>query len=216
MKKLMIITCALLGTYLTAWSQVHFDVKFGASPGTKPVSAGLIVNRDNPHEEFVFNMVQVKPQFYGGIRANVQLASPFFLESGISYTRKTSRYQLNYTMHSKEHPEEMYMNESEDMFLLPVDIGVSIGDIDVTSGLTAMKTISSIKELSHLKGFQTDGNSIKLGWQMGVRYGFKRTLVGVEYQGSLNRVGHGMYVNGKPLEIMNVPGKMVFTMQYRF
>lgn len=217
MKKLIISAAILLATCAISQAQLQVKAEFGASPASNATSAGIIVNRDNPREEFQFNQTQVKPQFYGGIRANIKLGSPFFLETGISYTKCTSEFQLNYTMDRPENqPQEMYMSESEDMLLFPLDIGVSIGKLEVTSGLTAIKTISAIKELSHVQGFHSDGNSLKMGWQMGVRYGINRTQIGVEYQGSLNRVGQGMSVNGNSLEIMNVPGKMVFTMQYRF
>jgi hypothetical protein len=217
MKKLIISATILLATYVTSQAQVQFKAEFGASPASNSTSAGIIVNRNNPHEEFQFNQTQVKPQFYGGIRANIKLGTPFFLETGISYTKRTAEFHLDYTMPLPENPTgEMYVSESEDMLLFPLDIGVSMGKLEVTSGLTAIKTISAIKELSHVKGFHSDGNSLKMGWQMGVRYGINRTQIGIEYQGSLNRVGQGMSVNGNSLEIMNVPGKMVFTMQYRF
>ncbi len=216
MKKLLIITSILCGSVLPSWSQIHFDVKLGVSPGSNPLTPHLIVNRSNPHEEFLFNMVNVKPQFYGGIALNLPLGRPFFAEGGISYTKRTSSYMVRYRMARENSPQTEYMQESEEMILLPINIGVSIGSLDITSGLTAARTISTAKELTHLKGFHQDENKFKLGWQMGVRYAVGRAMAGVEYQGSFNRVGQGMYVNGQSLEIMNVPGKLVFSVQYRF
>ena len=216
MKKLIMITCILLATYSIVGSQVRFDVKLGVSPGSTPLSAGIIVNRHNPYDEFQFNMIHVKPQYYAGIGANVQLEVPFFLEGGILCTQRTSLYQINYRIVTEINPAENYMSESEVMILLPLNLGVNLGSIDVTSGLTIKRTISTINELTQLKGFACDDNAFRLGWQMGVRYSFHRTLVGVEYLGSLNRVGQGMYVNAQSLEIMNVPGEFVFSVQYGF
>lgn len=61
MKKLIIIICTTLGTFFTAHSQVYINFKAGVSPGANPKTNGIIVNRQNPHEEFIFNMVHVKP-----------------------------------------------------------------------------------------------------------------------------------------------------------
>ena len=215
MKKFIILSVTLFASFSTAISQVHFGGEFGVTPGSTPRSASIIINRDNPHEEFIFNMAQVKRQLYGGIRANVKLGTPFFLETGISFTRRTSQYVADYTMRRDINGVKI-MNEKEDMILLPLDIGVNIGKLQITSGLTAMKTISKIKELTQLTGFHSEANSVKMGWQTGVRYAVNRTLIGVEFQGSLNRVGQGMSVNGHSLEIPNVPGKLVFSIQYRF
>ncbi len=214
MKKLSIIWCIVFTTGTTVWSQVHIDIAAGYSPGSSPVTAGLIVNRERPQDEFEFNMIHVKPQFFGGLRVNVEMKSPFFIEGGLSFTRRTSLYQIKYRIVYELNPNE-YMSESEDIIFLPVNIGVGIGSFDVSSGLSVRKSISKIKELSHLKGFHADHNTIKLGWQMGVRYCFMRTMVGLEYHGTLHRVGHGMYVNGTSLEIRNVPGRIVFAAQYR-
>ena len=215
MKKLIIITSILCVTFLPAWSQIRFDIKAGMSFSSSPSTANILVNRSNPHEEFQLNMIKVKPQFYGGIAVNVGLSSPFFLEGGVSYTKRTSTYMVEYRMAPEIGSSTQYMDESENMILLPVNVGVSIGKVDLTSGLTASRTISSIKQLTHLKGFHQDANGIKLGWQMGARFAVKRAMIGVEYQASLSRVGQGMYVNDQSLELMNIPGQFVFGIQYK-
>ena len=77
--------------------------------------------------------------------------------------------------------QQNLLTVSEDVLQFPLQIGVSLGNFDVTSGLMLMKTISTKNELSQLKGYTEDSNSLKWGWQMGVRYGFKRAMAGVEY-----------------------------------
>ena len=216
MKKLTLTSIFFFALSFVITSQVQFDIALGVSPGANPNSYGIIVNRENPFEEFQFNLVHVDPQYYGSMKAHIEMSSPFFFEGGISYTQRNSVYHILYTLPTREPAEqEMLMKESESMILLPVNIGVSLGKIDVTSGLRLKKTISSSNELIQLDGFTSDNNSIQMGWQMGFRYGFNRTMIGVEYMGALNRVGEGMYVNGHPLEIMTVPGSFVFSLQYR-
>lgn len=216
MKKLLILSVLILGVTYSVSSQVHLDLKAGISPATSPLNTGIIVNREDPMNEFQFRPVHVNPQFQAGVNLNLQLKTPFFLEGGISYTKKSSDYQVNYRIPGEGKPALALMNESEDILMLPVNIGVSLGSFDVTSGLRAMKTLSKKSELTHLNGFSTEENSFRMGWQMGIRYGLHRTMVGVEFQGSLNRVGQGMNVNGHSLEVMNVPGNFVFSIQHRF
>lgn len=210
----MIIICTLLGSNLTMWSQISIGPIFGYSPALSPKVYSLFVNRNSPHDEFQFNMVHVQPQFYAGIVAHLPLQSSFFLEGEVCFTQKKFTYQIDYRMSSETNPDMQYMKESENMIMVPVNIGVSLGDIDVTSGLTAMTTFSKTNELTHLNGFNEEANQVRMGWQMGVRYAFHRMLFGVQYQGTLNQVGQGMSVNGQSLELMNVPGKVVFSIQY--
>lgn len=212
----MILSFLLITFIAQMNAQVRFNVKLGASPGSNPRTASILVNRDNPFKEFQFNLVHTDPQYYGGVSAHISLATPFFLEAGISYTKQTSRFLIDYRFSSELQDDKEFMEGSEEMILLPVNIGVSLGGLEITSGLRAIKALSNSSELTNLDGFHADGNSIKLGWQIGARYGFNRTLIGVEYMSTLNRVCQGMYVNGQSLEIMNIPGAYVFSIQYRF
>ncbi|MEO5907417.1 MAG: outer membrane beta-barrel protein [Saprospiraceae bacterium] len=218
MKKLIISSVLLCASYSAMWSQMRVDIKLGISPASSPVNAGVLINRDNPRSEFMLNMVHVKPQFSAGINLHQRLNESFFVEGGFAYTKKTSQFRVNYTLPQSEPlSSEMFMNESEDIIQLPVNIGVGLGKIDVTSGLTALKTISSKNELAHIEGFSAEDNSLRYGWQMGVRYAFMhRASAGVEYQSTMTRVCQGMKVNGHALDLMNVPGRIVFNLQYRF
>lgn len=216
MKKLLLSAIISFATSSIMLSQIHFDVKLGISPGSNANGNAILVNRENPFSEFQFNVIHTDPQFYGGIRTHINLKEPFFLESGLSYTKRTSVYSLNFTLPQREPMTKMMqMNVKEDIILLPVDIGVAIGNFEVTSGLRLNRIMNSTNELSHLAGFSHDKNSMQMGWQMGVRYGFANVLAGVEYIGTLNRLCQGMFVNGKSMELMNVPGRLALTLQYR-
>ena len=219
MKKLIISSLVVCASFTVVWSQKNsVDLKIGFSHGVSPLTAGVLINRDNPRSEFMLNMVHVKPQFYAGINLHRQLNESFFLEGGITYTKKTSQYKIDYTLSQPEPLTDiMYMNESENMIQMPVNIGVGIGKFDIMSGLTVSRTISSSNELSHIEGFSAGDNSFRFGWQMGVRYALlHRVSAGVEYQGTMNRVCEGMKVNGHAMELMNVPGRLVFNLSYRF
>ena len=209
------IICITLATLGNSGAQIKFDFKVGASPGSNPKSAATLINRSNPSEEFQFNMVKAEPQLFAGIAAHVPLKAPFFLEGGISYTKSKSVYHINYS-YPEFGPKEQFMKGSEALVMLPVNIGARIGNFEVTSGFTAIQSLSVESELAHLNGFKNEAKAVKMGWQMGARYDLKVVMLGAEYQGAFNRVCQGMNVNNESLEIMNVPGRWVFNIQYRF
>src|SRR5688500_15887055 len=215
MKNLIILACLMIfATQVEA--QFHIKIKLGASPGSNTGSAATLVNRENPFEEFQFNLVHTDPQYQGGVSAYLPLGAPFFLEAGISYTKRKSQFEVDYTFKRELQPDNVLMNGSEEMILVPVNIGVAVGAFDITSGLRAIQTISNSSDLEQLDGFLNNENTLKMGWQMGVRYAFHHMMLGVEYQATMNRVCEGMSVNGHSLEIMNVPGAFVFSIQYKF
>jgi hypothetical protein len=216
MKNLLIIAAIILGTLTNATSQVSFNLKLGISPASSPLNAGIIVNRENPIEEFEFNMVHTNPQYFAGAGIHLSLSTPFFLEAGLTYTQKKSFYQVDYSLKSEFNPGDALLSETEKIILLPVNLGVSIGVVSVTSGLTAMKTVAGSNELTGLKGFHSEQSNVRLGWQMGARYELQRIAAGVEYQSCMNRVCEGMYVDRQSLEVMNVPGNWVFSLQFKF
>ena len=136
MKKLMIITFAVLSTFAELQSQVGIDIKLGLSPASNPSNATVFVNRDNPFEEFQFNQVHTNTQLFGGLVMNVQLGAPFFLEGGVTYTRKQSEFMVDYTYRRETGEDVQIMKETEHLLLFPLNIGASIGKIDFTSGFT--------------------------------------------------------------------------------
>lgn len=215
MKTIFITIAFLIFITLPSFSQMRFDVVGGLTPQSSPATADLFVNRHDPHEEFRFNMNKVSPQYFIGAKGHVQLLSPFFVEAGLTYTRRKSTYEVNYTMIDKEHPVSYHtMNEIEHMVMLPANIGVNLGSVEIISGLRLMKTTSKRSNLDQLAGFTTDGNPVKVGWQAGAGFYLFSTRIGLEYHGNFSRVGSGMYVNNQSLELMNVPGQIVLTLQH--
>lgn len=215
MKKLMIISFILIAFLQESFSQVQIDVKLGVSPASNPNSTPVLVNRHDPFEELQFSLVHTDPQFYGGVVMHLPLSTPFFVEGGISYTKKKTFYQADYTLGLDTREDLQLISEAKGMIMLPLNIGVGIGSFDITSGLTAIQALPGKHDFSNLKGFHQESNQFRMGWQAGIRYGFNRIMAGVEFQGTLTRVCEGMFVNDQSLDIMNVPGNVVFSLQYR-
>ncbi|MDQ3017509.1 MAG: hypothetical protein M3R25_12410 [Bacteroidota bacterium] len=216
MKTFLISSILLLAISTYAQGPVRFAFKFGVSPGNNTSGQRLIINRTNPLEEFRIGLSASKQQLFGEVSAHVKLNGHFFLESGIGYTRAASVYKLDFQMLQPDMPsKEMYMRDSKNLLLLPVQIGVVLGKLEVLSGFRATHAFSSKNELTHVKGFSGKSSGVGLGWQFGARYPIRNTLLGVDYHGNFQRVGTGMIVNNQSLEIMNIPGQWVFNIQYR-
>lgn len=217
MKNIIITSLIVLTGVVTASAQWRLDIVGGISPGANPGSAGLIVNRHLPHEEFLFNIGKVDPQFFVGIKSQVQLGAPFFIESGLMYSRKKSSYDINYTVIDTEHPVPYHiMNETDHQLLLPLNIGVNLGSFDVMSGFRLTQSISKKSELDKLSGFTSNGNPTQIGWQASAGYTFLRNRIGLEYQGNFSRVGSGMMVNNQSLELLNIPGQIALMVNHSF
>lgn len=217
MKSVAIAAFILLILPISASAQSRLDVFGGYSPSSTPGSADLLVNRQTPHEEFMFNMVEVAPQYFVGAKGHVNLAAPFFAEAGLTYTMRKSTYRLEYTMvHTDRATGEQFLSETDHMIMLPVNIGVNLGSFDVTSGFRAITSLSRKSELTDIAGFNMDNNKIRIGWQGGIGYYILRSRIGIEYQGCFSRVGSGRSVNGQSLELMNTGCQFVFNIQQSF
>ena len=213
--KSIVTAMLMLGINTISEGQFRIDVVGGYSPQSHPRSAGIIVNRQLPHEEFVFNLIKTDQQYHGGIKTQLELGAPFFIEAGLIYTKARSTYHLNYTLIDAEHPEPDYFKEESNHFLmLPVQIGVNLGPVDVMSGFRLMQSIKNQSELVSMPGFQGGSSKLKYGWQGSVGLNIMRSRLAIEYQGNFSRVGEGMKVTGQSLELMNVPGQFVLLVQH--
>ena len=198
----------------TSYSQLSLYVVGGLSPESHPNTTDLFVNSKQPRDEFIFTLATVKAQYFGGIKTSIPLSEYFFLESGLTYTKRTSVYAVDYTYRELHEPSAMDLTETENILMIPVNIGVKLGILDVTSGLTGNTSFSTKTDLGQINGYASDPATFRMGWSTGVRVNIANTAIGIEYQGSLNRVCEGSYVDNQPLEMRNVPGQFVFTIQY--
>jgi hypothetical protein len=198
-------------------AQIRFDLLGGYSPASTPVTVGLIVNRQQPREEFTFNMVKVDPQYFVGAKGHLALNEQFFAEAGLTYTLRKSTYQMDYTMSDIDEPATTHlMSETSHYLLLPVNIGFTVKNFDVTSGLRIISNLSNKSDLNHISGYASSPSPFMLGWQGGIGYYILKTRIGIEYQSSFTRVGAGQSVNGQSLELMNTGNQFVFTIQQSF
>jgi hypothetical protein len=194
---------------------MSFSFVAGVSPASNPDNANLIVNRQTPQEEFLFNMISIERQYYGGIKLRQDLGVNFFIETGALYTQRHYVYSMKYTI-QREKGTYQELEETADQLIIPVSVGVRLKAFEVTSGLTAFTTLSTKSELNHINGFSDHTHPLQIGWHAGVGLNINKVLLGIEYQAALNRIGDGMQVHEQSLGLMHVPGQCVFSIQYRF
>jgi hypothetical protein len=217
MKIFSLLSFILVFSTAEGISQWKFHLTGGFSPQTESGSAALIINRHLPLEEFTFLMSKVNPQFFIGLKGQVDLKGSFFADIGLMYSNRTSNYQIEYTMIHAEHSEAIqYLSQSKYLLIMPVNMGVNLGLFDVTSGFRLIHAIEGRSELNPMRGFSTSGKQFSLGWQWGGGFHISKSRIGLEYQGSFSRTGNDMTFQGQSLEFMDLPGQWVLTLQQSF
>lgn len=183
----------------------------GISPSSNPQNVDLMVNKNLPVQTFYFNIEKIMPQFFAGVKVSYPLNNNFFIESGATYTKVEIEYRKNDIGFDETHS----MHESEERLQFPITIGVDFGALEITSGWLPMFSLTNHHNLNQIPGFVSSSSQFKLGWSMGARVNILQARIGLEYQGQLSRYGKGWSVNDQSLELRNVPGHFVFTVQYR-
>jgi hypothetical protein len=215
MKKLILLALVYGTTLLSLRAQFSVSVMTGISPESHPANAYLIVNRLTPPEEFLFNVLKVNTQYFGGIKARQDLGVNFFIETGALYTQRKTVYSMKYTM-KREVGTFQELEETEDQLIIPLSVGAKWKVLEFSSGLSGIASLAKKSELNQIDGFYDQSSSLKMGWHAGIGINLNKVLVGVEYQSAMNRMGVGTKVHEQPLELMNVPGQCVFKLQYKF
>src|SRR6187399_3313422 len=75
----------------------NFYIYAGFSPTQTPFQAGTILNRQDPLNEFVFNLNEIDKSFLFGLRKNFRFSHPFYGTLGLEYTKLTYDYSLHFT-----------------------------------------------------------------------------------------------------------------------
>ena len=213
---MLIIWSFLVTASTNSWSQIRFDFVAGVSPGVNSNSPEKLINRKFVSDEFRLSLNRIEKQFFLGLNANLSMRAPFFAEAGITFSQRKSEYLMAYTYPNEVDPPQVLVPETENLLILPLSIGVSIGKVDIISGLNLTGVISKKTEMSHVNGYTTEESFLRTGWHTGVRHTFGRSMIGIQYQSSFNRLGAGTAVNGESLELNHVPGQFVMTAHFRF
>ncbi|HJW29665.1 MAG TPA: hypothetical protein VJ508_10565 [Saprospiraceae bacterium] len=214
MKSLLISSVLSLLVCFPAMSQLQFYMLGGICPEIHPRNASLLVNRNQPVDQFKFNRTQVGTQFFMGVQVRMPLNEYFFTEAGARYSRFSEVYTVTY-LAARQADSRVDMKEQQNRFTLPVNIGVKLNQVEIVNGFDAVWITNTKSEMDHMPGFKDQSPDFHLGWHINIGLEVNRMVVGAGYQAEFARVGEGMSVNGQSLEIRQLPGQVNFYVQFR-
>ena len=219
MKTINISLCLMLLAFSSGYAQdkfYNFTITAGISPKQTPIQSGLIVDREDPVNEFIFNLAEIQKSYTFGFLKNIRFSSPFFGTIGLEYSQHQEIYSLSYRNRESRHVADDTLNTSSHRITLPAGVGVKLGGFDLTSGLHLHYDFKSTMKEDIASGIEMTKSKIRLGWYTGVGFSFARTRIGIQYQSSLGRYGNNLVHKQKSMELMSLPGNLMFTIGYSF
>jgi len=213
---LLVLGMTAIHPVLSQKNFYNFSIYTGYTPGQTPAQAGIILNRQDPMNEFMFNLNEIEKSYVVGFRKNFRFSYPFYGSLGLEYTTLTQNYSGTFTQNRVEGHDEFNVKVTSQLVSLPAGVGVKFGNLDVTNGLMLQYDIKPEMSEDVPMGIEMTKPQVEVGWFAGIGYSFDKVRVGVQYQSSLKRCGHNMLYQQKPMELMNVPGYLRFTVGYSF
>lgn len=213
---LLVLGMTALHPVLSQKNFYNFSMYTGYTPGQTPAQPGIILNRQDPMNEFVFNLNEIEKSYVVGIRKNFRFSYPFYGTLGLEYTTVTQNYSGKFTQKDIREIDQFNVTSTSRMISMPAGVGVKFGNFDVTNGMMLQYDIKPEMSEDVPMGIEMAKPQVEVGWFAGIGYSFDKVRVGVQYQSSLKRCGHNMIYQQESMELMNVPGYFRFTVGYSF
>lgn len=213
---LLVLGMIALHPVLSQKSFYNFSMYAGINPTQTPSQAGIFLNREDPKNEFVFNLNEIEKSYVIGFKKNIRFSYPFYGTLGLEYSKLTQNYSGKSTQNGLEGHDYFDVKLTSHLISLPVGIGVKLGNFDVTNGLMLQYDLKPELIEDIPMGIETTKAQLEMGWFAGIGYSFDKFRIGIQYQSSFNRCGYNMLYQNKPMELMNVPGYLRFTVGYSF
>lgn len=188
----------------------------GVSPQQNPATNHIFVNRSSPHDEFTFDLAQVRASYYVGVGAKYDL-KPFFLSADALYNRREYIYNVTYTFPGFGRTEQaQLMTESMNVINIPLTFGVDLGIVDVTSGFLPQVILSQESDLSGINGYSQKLDRLRFGWHSGLAANIKDLRVGLSWQMDFNNYGDHAYIREQNLELQGRSNRFLGSLTYLF
>ena len=215
--KTYVITFLICMSFLfSANAQISMTVTGGISPGRHPQAHHIFVSTNNPTDEFMFDLKQIKPSFLIGVGAKYDV-KPFFFAAEAQYNQRQYVYSITPTENSFfRSVQEQDLTETMDVVYLPVTLGVDLGVMDITSGFLPQVIVSQQSELESLEGYSQKLNRLRLGWHSGVGVNINAVRVGVSWQMDFNNYADHAYFNDQSIALQGHPSRWLGTVSYQF
>ncbi len=211
MKKLVTIF-TLVGSLISqSHSQISFGLRVGMSPKISPGTSHLVVNRNNPANESLFNLQDVS--YTGQIGLLIRRdGQHFWFMAEVLYGKSTTRYSMRST---SEIGDPTLYREKRSFIDIPCTAGVTIGKVEIFSGFNVTKDLQIESELAKLNGFNMALPTATMGWHSGVGVNLGNILIDLRYQQQFCNYGQGRFLNGEELLLKNAPGRVIASAAFR-
>jgi hypothetical protein len=203
MKTLLLILLCAFSFALRA--QITVGLKAGLSPDVRPGTANVIVNREDPQNEFLFNSDVVHFTPTVGIQVRLDRHQKWFSAELLAYGWEQN-YSVSYVMESESnatYKEQKYVIE------LPVSIGFTLNHLEIFSGFSISQTISDKTELHKINGYASSVSMRRYGWHTGVGIALSKFHIDLRYAQYFSNYGQHRSVNGCDLTLRNAPARLL-------
>jgi hypothetical protein len=213
--KYFITLISVLGLWTTqASGQITIGAKAGASPSVNPGTRFIIVNRQDPSSEFLFNAEHVHFDGQIGLVARYDM-KPWWFSIEALAGRQTTEYSVFYGQDRIHAGAPLRISEQRLFLDIPLSAGVKLGWIDVFSGFNLSHSLKTTSGLAAINGYSRQKNFFNPAWHTGVGANLGWFSIDVRYQQAFSNYGAGHFVNGQELILRNAPGRIVAMIGFR-
>jgi hypothetical protein len=188
----------------------------GVSPQQTFSPNHVIIDRDNPQQEFIFDLARVKASYLLGVGAKYNF-NPFFLAAEAQYNKRQYVYTVKSTVPVFPRADvTQEMNEEMNIINVPVSLGVDLGVVDITSGFVPQLIVSQQSDLENVEGYSQELDRLRFGWHSGIAANVKDFRIGVSWQMDFNNYADHAYINNQSLELQGRATRWLGTVTYLF
>ena len=190
-------------------AQTSFGLRLGMSPDCAPGSAYLIVNRNNPIHECIFNVERVQFSGHVGLVARVDRERFWFMAETL-YGKTKEQYSFKYTYRSAEQARQTYTVQKTTLDV-PLSAGVKFGLLEVFSGLVLSKDLVQKGDLKGMDNYAMSSPSFRFGWHSGIGVHVGAVMVDVRYQQSFANYGANQFVGDQELGLQSIADRVMIS-----
>ncbi len=197
-------------------AQVSLDVHAGFSPGKNINSQEIRVTDLDGPVNYGLRPSSQDAGYTVGIGLTKDLESGFFFRSELQYNYVNTTYEMRELQPIGEGPRPMSFDASQHTLLLPLSVGVRIGNVRVLSGIDANLVVSGNHGLNAYESVQDNSSNLYMGWHAGIAYDIDRVGFELRYTQDFKNYSQGYVVGDKDLEFYGNRNRFTVLAKYNF
>lgn len=210
MKRIFIITIALLSILESTHGQFEWGVKVGIS-SFDLASEGLVFRNDEHKYELNFANAEYGVHF--GLYTRISFLG-IYAEPAILFNSNTVNYDLGQL--SEDGPFSTLKSETYRNVDIPLLLGTKLGVFRIQGGGVAHFYLDSTSDLFAINGYEQNFKEATYGIQFGAGVDIWRLRFDMLYETNLNPFGDHIMVNGEEFAFDDGADRVVMTLGIRF